>query len=345
MVRDHFAYTLNMPAAREIVAELLFCGSLIPQVTWTRIGGYNENNTLLGTGSQNAYLLEEVFGLSADPNDYAGTGWGFDTRGRPQLVWKADRNPSTVRTVAALKAQPKESFHDEERECDIAERMEFGTAASHDYVLFVNGKTAVTSKYHVAAADTVIRVGGYGRQVEIFTLEDIDSQFPWQNTLDYDNNAENEFTRLGGDVIVMIDTYLAKVVKKTEAVKDPAGHVITLNGLSGVGGSGVERWAYTLPQVAVPTMNNGILTENTHVFSLTKLDARLDPGRERGDRSRVGAAGQYVFTVNFAGTANNAMGTPSGRLTTKAGTTYNFSITTASLSGLVTLSSGSFTMA
>ena len=317
VVSDHFAYTLNMPATREIVAELLFRGSMIPQVTWTQIGGYNERTTLLGTEGWNATLMTEVFGLYDD-------GWKQDTWGRPQFVWKADKNPSTDRTVATLKANYTEAFHDEKRECDVAELMEFGTSASKDYILYVNGKTAVTDKYHIVATDTVTRVGGYGRQVEIYTQEDMDKQFPWHSTWNYYNNAHDEATRVApADTIVMVDTYLAKVVNKTEAVKDPAGHVITparlivdlydanntvpfdkaasanvpnrrtiskpatsdaswefaigdvisLNGLSSnttVGASKNEQWAYTLPQVAVPSTN--ILTENTNVFNLTKLD-------------------------------------------------------------------------
>ena len=317
VVSDHFAYTLNMPATREIVAELLFRGSMIPQVTWTQIGGYNERTTLLGTEGWNATLMTEVFGLYDD-------GWKQDTWGRPQFVWKADKNPSTDRTVATLKANYTEAFHDEKRECDVAELMEFGTSASKDYILYVNGKTAVTDKYHIVATDTVTRVGGYGRQVEIYTQEDMDKQFPWHSTWNYYNNAHDEATRVApADTIVMIDTYLAKVVNKTEPVLDTAGHVITparlivdlydannsvpfdkadnaknpnrrtiskgatskdswefaigdvisLNGLSSnttVGASKNEQWAYTLPQVAVPSTN--ILTENTNVFNLTKLD-------------------------------------------------------------------------
>ena len=61
----------------------------------------------------------------------------------------------------------------------------------------------------------------------------------------------------------------------------------------------------------------------------------------------TGTVGQHVFCVNFAGTANNAMGTPpyNGRLSLRAGVTYNFAITTMNATGLVTLSAGSFTMA
>lgn len=345
MVRDHFAYTLNMPAAREIVAELLFCGSLIPQVTWTQIGGYNENSTLLGAGSQNAYLHEEVFGLSADPNDYTGTGWGFDTRGRPQLVWKADRNPSTVRT-----------------------------AASNDYVLFVNGKTAVTSKYHVAAADTVgteaidhFIVNGTqpstrNGNVYTVTTEAVyfrDYRTPGDNQWRVTYNPSYNWSQLGADVIAEQYDSATNTYDETRRF-----HLTPNSKVYGLGSNVVLAEGLT----ALEYLNHSNINWNdvaivhesaygagtaTVVFLVPELYIQTDPnwmpaqtpGVSAATAPAVGATGQHVFTVNFAGTANNAMGTPSGRLTMKAGTTCNFSITTVSLSGLVTLSSGSFTMA
>ena len=238
-----YNYTLNMNARREIVAELLFRGSLIPQVNWTPGLGYVEFDNSLNNSTSS--LAWEVFALSDSENSwyngkaYTGAGWSNDEWGRPQLVWKASLNPtsSTPRTVATLKPTPKQSFHDLQRECEVADLMEFGTAASKDYRLYVNNgydsgsntDNVVTEKYHIVAADTVTKVGGYGRLTEIYTEKDMNEQFPWHNTRSYraaDGDTEKG-VKAPKDTVVMIDTIVAKVITTNPAVLDAAGHVIT----------------------------------------------------------------------------------------------------------------------
>lgn len=229
-------YTLNKNARREIVAELLFRGSRIPQVTWTALTGYdeysnaNQNVSNDGNGNvsiskrANRSLSSEVFGLYP-------YGWDEDGWGRPQFKWKATLNPSKDRTVATLAATPvvtADEFHTTKRECDVAEMMNFDD--ENLYVLYVDG-SKVTNAYKVVAKDVVTKVGGEGRKVEIYTKEAMMEQFPWHNVNSYWNTVDGDDDARAltypEDTIVMVDTYLAKVISKTDAVLDPAGHVIT----------------------------------------------------------------------------------------------------------------------
>ena len=216
-----YNYTLNMNARREIVAELLFRGSLIPQVTWSSALGYNEYNSVITTPNPTNYndsLAREVFGLEFD-------GWAYSAWGVPQFSWSADKNPSKDRTVATLTAKASFDFHEgDKRECDVAEMLEI--TDEDTYVLWVNA-SRVTDTYRIKATDTVTRVGGWGRKVAIYLQEDMDAQYPWHNTVNYYNNVDDGLTRALPDTFVMIDTYLAKVISTTNAVLDPAGHVIT----------------------------------------------------------------------------------------------------------------------
>ena len=79
-------------------------------------------------------------------------------------------------------------------ECDIANDVGFKTEKI--YPIFVNGQTPV--KYNVQATDTVAKLGAQGRLTEVYE-----------------------------DRIVMIDTFLAKVEKVTNATFDAAGHLKT----------------------------------------------------------------------------------------------------------------------
>ena len=230
-----YNYTLNMNARREIVAELLFRGAMIPQVTWTAIGGYNERTTLLGNEAYNDSLAIEVFGLSRD-------GWRYGSWGRPELVWSADLNPTGSREVAVLPAAASHSFTDLKRECDVAEMLEITT--SDTFVLFVDAakrtatnpitiaNDAVTDAYRIVATDTVTKVGGYGRLTEIYLQDDMDKQYPYYDYWTYwstdEGSAPNGYQRTAlADTFVMIDTYLAKVISTSDVVLDAAGHVIT----------------------------------------------------------------------------------------------------------------------
>lgn len=77
--------------------------------------------------------------------------------------------------------------------------------------------------------------------------------------------------------------------------------------------------------------------------------SELAPVKDRAAGAGISAAPlnasiyQHIFTVNINGSADNAAGVPGGRLTLTKGT-YNFSITTVAVTGLVTLSAGSFTI-
>ena len=221
-----YNYTLNMYARREIVAELLFRGAMIPQVTWTAIGGYNEYDSLLGNGvgTQNASLAWEVFRLTRD-------GWRYGSWGRPELTWSASLNPTGNRTVAVLPAEPSHDFTDLKRECDVAEML--GVTGEANYTLFVNGGASVTTNYKIVATDTVTKVGGYGRLTEIYLQKDMDKQYPYYDYWNYWSTTNGTDPGTGryrtapANTFVMIDTYLAEVTATTDVVLDTAGHVIT----------------------------------------------------------------------------------------------------------------------
>ena len=114
--------------------------------------------------------------------------------------------------------EPFKTYTDVQRECDVAHDL--GIKASKDFHLFVNGKTELTNAYRITATDTVTKVGGNGRLTEIFT----GYSRPWNLTSDGSVVAGSS---TGPNIVVMIDTMLAKVVSTTDAVLDKAGHVIT----------------------------------------------------------------------------------------------------------------------
>ena len=309
---SHLNYTLNMNATREIVAELLFRGSLIKQVRWTPGLGYVEYKN--GVNDPTSSLAAEVFALNRE-------GWRNGEWGVPELVWTAGLNPTSTprREVAVLKADPKETFHEEKRECDVAELM--GFSGSKDYILFVNNgwdstakaAHAVTDKYHVVATDTVTKVGGYGRLTEIYTEADMNEQYPFHNWESYWASESGKIqyaVTAPKDTIVMVDTIVAKVMNKSDVVLDAAGHVITPARLTvalydgeenkpntrviSKASSSKDNWEYAIGDVlslqgltdayktgneaeafrttVLPGTQTTILYEDTDVFEITKMD-------------------------------------------------------------------------
>ena len=216
---DDFATTLNKAATREVVAELLFRASLIPQVTYSSALGYNDKQGIINNSSDNFNwsLAEETFGL-------AQTAWSnLGTWGEPGYRWTADRCPAGLRTVATIMAEPVFATNEVMRECDLAEELDITGEATFD--LYVNSKNRTAEDYRIVATDTVTRVGGQGRQVKVYTnvttqnvkLSNLNSR------LYHISDDQNDYP----DTVVMIDTVLAKVTGKADAILDPAGHVIT----------------------------------------------------------------------------------------------------------------------
>lgn len=59
-----YANTLNQPATRELVAEILFQAAQIPTVTWTMLNGYSEYDNALSIGNKNLSLGRLNYGLT-----------------------------------------------------------------------------------------------------------------------------------------------------------------------------------------------------------------------------------------------------------------------------------------
>lgn len=114
-----------------------------------------------------------------------------DKWGRPTHTW--NKGTATIGEYVDSDKLVK-SYYTAVTECDIA--SDAGIKTEQIYPIFVNGQTPV--KYNVQATDTVAKLGAQGRLTEVYT-----------------------------DRIVMIDTFLAKVEKVTDATFDAAGHLKT----------------------------------------------------------------------------------------------------------------------
>ncbi len=206
VTNTNYSTTLNSPATRELVAEIIFQAALQPTVTYTVGFGYIPTGTGLAGGTHGS-LSTKNFNLRI-------SGWeAVDEWGRPGYRWT-----DGSKTVATISYEYTKQYTDVQRECDVAHDL--GIEASKDFHLFVNGKTELTNAYRITATDTVTKVGGNGRLTEIFT----GYSRPWNLTSDGSVVAGSS---TGPNIVVMMDTMLAKVVSTTEAVLDKAGHVIT----------------------------------------------------------------------------------------------------------------------
>ena len=184
----NYAGTLSAPATRELVAEIVFQAALQGTVTYTPAFGYQEYG--------DASLGVQKFQLNC------GNYTVIDKWGRPGYQWFKGSSP-----IATIKALPVKTYDTTVRECDVAHDL--GITEDAAYSLYVNSNTVTTNSYRIEATDTVTRVGGQGRITEFYG----DLTHPHKN---------NTWSKS----VVMIDTYLAKVTKVTEVVKDPAGHII-----------------------------------------------------------------------------------------------------------------------
>ncbi len=188
VTNTNYSATLSAPATRELVAEIVFQAALQGTVTYTPAFGYQEYG--------DASLGVQKFQLNC------GNYTVIDKWGRPGYQWFKGSSP-----IATIKALPVKTYDTTVRECDVAHDLSIAEDAI--YNLYVNSNAVTTNSYRIEATDTVTRVGGQGRITEFYG----DLTHPHKN---------NTWSKS----VVMIDTYLAKVTKVTEVVKDPAGHII-----------------------------------------------------------------------------------------------------------------------
>ena len=190
---------LNAPATRELVAELLFRAiAKAPMVTYTAAFGYQ---TVSFSGSKNdskTFKDNETLGhknFDLDPNPVNGT------YGRPATKWTYNCGDKSTTVYDKPVATYTEGF----KPCDLCKDLSEKKEAKVT-VAYVDGvNTSADAKAYVdtfKATDTKTALGAQGQLVEV-----------------YENEKGEDYT------VIVINTYLAKVTKVIEEVKDKNDHV------------------------------------------------------------------------------------------------------------------------
>ena len=181
---------LSAPATRELVAEILFRAINVPMVTYTAAFGY-QNVGLNGdkdgkTFKNNISLGKKNFELDSKPD--------HGDYGRPTTKWTY--NVGDTKTVVYDK--PIVTYTEAVSACDLCKDLSEKKEAKavETWTDGVQSTTAVTYK----STDTKTELGAQGQLVEVYANDD-----------DY--------------TVIAINTYLAKVTKVIEEVKDKNDHV------------------------------------------------------------------------------------------------------------------------
>ena len=181
---------LSAPASRELVAEILFRAINVPMVTYTAAFGY-QNVGLNGdndgkTFKNNVSLGKKNFELDSKPD--------HGDYGRPTTKWTY--NVGDTKTVVYDK--PIVTYTEAVSACDLCKDLSEKKEAKavETWTDGVQSTTAVTYK----STDTKTELGAQGQLVEVYA-----------NDKDY--------------TVIAINTYLAKVTKVIEEVKDKNDHV------------------------------------------------------------------------------------------------------------------------
>ena len=190
---------LNAPATRELVAELLFRAiAKAPMVTYTAAFGYQ---TVSFSGSKNdskTFKDNETLGhKNFDLTDKPTNG----TYGRPATKWTYNCGDKST----TVYDKPVATYTEEFKPCDLCKDLSKKKEAKVT-VAYVDGvDTSAAAKAYVdtfKATDTKTALGAQGQLVEV-----------------YENEKGEDYT------VIVINTYLAKVTKVIEEVKDKNDHV------------------------------------------------------------------------------------------------------------------------
>ena len=190
---------LNAPATRELVAELLFRAiAKAPMVTYTAAFGYQ---TVSFSGSKNdskTFKDNETLGhKNFDLTDNATNG----IYGRPATKWTYNCGDKST----TVYDKPVATYTEEFKPCDLCKDLSEKKEAKVT-VAYVDGvETSADAKAYVdtfKATDTKTALGAQGQLVEV-----------------YENEKGEDYT------VIVINTYLAKVTKVIEEVKDKNDHV------------------------------------------------------------------------------------------------------------------------
>ena len=192
-ILDNVAKTTNLgaPATRELVAELLFRAiAKAPMVTYTAAFGY-QTVSFNGKADGKTFKDNETLGHKNFELDSKADHGDY---GRPTTKWTY--NCGNTKTV--IYDKPLVTYHEAVSACDLCKDLSEKKEAKavETWTDGVKSTTAVTYK----ATDTKTELGAQGQLVEVYANDD-----------DY--------------TVIAINTYLAKVTKVIEEVKDKNDHV------------------------------------------------------------------------------------------------------------------------
>ena len=295
---------LNAPATRELVAELLFRAiAKAPMVTYTAAFGYQ---TVSFSGSKNDSKLfkdNETLGhkkFDLTPNAINGT------YGRPATKWTY--NVGNEKTTVYDK--PVATYTEKVAPCDVCKDLSEKKEATFveqwiDGVKVVDSaKKAVSETYK--ATDTSKKIGAQGQLTEVYANGD-----------DY--------------TVVYINTYLAKVTKVIEEVKDKNDHVkveasvnVDVYGLKDkTTKDSFETTGFAKNDMVLVTYNNGDIASmeaaKGEVAKLTSVKGAKKVGDTTSDMSDILGVAYADATVAFKATVNPLEGS-----TVALGSSYTF---------------------
>ena len=190
--------SLSAPATRELVAELLFRAiAKAPMVTYTAAFGY-QTVSFNGKADGKTFKDNETLGhknFDLDPNPVNGT------YGRPATKWTYNCGDKST----TVYDKPVATYTEEFKPCDLCKDLSEKKEAKVT-VAYVDGvDTSAAAKAYVdtfKATNTKTALGAQGQLVEV-----------------YENEKGEDYT------VIVINTYLAKVTKVIEEVKDKNDHV------------------------------------------------------------------------------------------------------------------------
>ncbi len=185
---------LNAPATRELVAELLFRAIAdAPMVTYTAAFGYQ---TVSFSGKKDGKIFEENETLGHKNFDLTDKPVNGDY-GRPATEWKYNVGDKSTTIYDTPVATYTEKFSP----CDLCKDLSQKKEATVT-VLYADGVDQKIASTTYKATNTDKDLGAQGQLVEV-----------------YENEGGKDYT------VIVINTYLAKVTKVIEEVKDSNDHV------------------------------------------------------------------------------------------------------------------------
>ena len=295
---------LNAPATRELVAELLFRAiAKAPMVTYTAAFGYQ---TVSFSGSKNdskTFKDNETLGhKNFDLTDNATNG----TYGRPATKWTYNCGDKST----TVYDKPVATYTEKVAPCDVCKDLSEKKEATFveqwiDGVKVVDSaKKAVSETYK--ATDTSKKIGAQGQLTEVYANGD-----------DY--------------TVVYINTYLAKVTKVIEEVKDKNDHVkveasvnVDVYGLKDkTTKDSFETTGFKKDDMVLVTYNNGDIASmeaaKGEVAKLTSVKGAKKVGDTTSDMSDILGVAYADATVAFKATVNPLEGN-----TVALGSSYTF---------------------